>query len=136
MRTRTSAGGLMAAACIALASTSALAARLAIRPQIVPSKSLAIWTAYAEDKGDFVIVHGYVKRPLVPVGIVPGHIHVVAHRPGGLPDVIADTRWGSTSRLATYSARLPIADASTITDITVSYVPTSDVADTNSGSEK
>jgi hypothetical protein len=120
---------------LALVATSAWSNRLPIKPTIVASKMLTIWTAYAEDTGDGVIVRGTVKRPLSKVGIIPGHLHIVAHRSGGLADVTTDTRWAPTSHLMAYSARLSIADATTITSITVSYVATGDVVDANSGSE-
>jgi hypothetical protein len=124
-----------ATAFLVLTASAAMATRLAIKPEIVSGKALTIWTAFVEDKDDVVIVRGNVKRPQSKVGIIAGHLHIVAHRSGGLADVTADTRWAPTSRLMAYSARLPIADAATITSITVSYVPTGDVVDANSGSD-
>ncbi len=128
------------AAAILLAAALAGCARgpeLTITPRTISGKPLRIWTVHAEDKGDIVLVSGMVRRPALAHGSVPGHLHVVASFADGRPDIVADTRWGSIpargSRTAYYSARLPIADASAVNTITVSYVGSADTADTPSG---
>ncbi|WP_380871930.1 hypothetical protein ACFB49_28890 [Sphingomonas sp. DBB INV C78] len=110
---------------------------LAITPDTRSGKSLKIWSVHAEDAGDTVLVHGLVRRPALALGMLYGHLHVVARFSDGRPDVIADTRWSRIaprgSRTGSYAVRLPIADAAAVSHITVSYAPTADAADTIPG---
>lgn len=110
---------------------------LAITPDMRSGKSLKIWSVHAEDAGDTVLVHGLVRRPALALGMLYGHLHVVARFSDGRSDVIADTRWSRIaprgSRTGSYAVRLPIADAAAVSHITVSYAPTADAADTIPG---
>lgn len=121
----------------AIVSACAAGPELAITPRTVSGKPLRIWTVHAEDNDDIVLVSGMVRRPALALGPIPGHLHIVASFADGRPDLIADTRWGSIpsrgSRTGYYSARLPIADAAAVTNITVSYAAGADVVDATSG---
>lgn len=136
MRAAIAARLITAATISAVMTTSAPASELPIKVKTVSGPRLDVWRAYAEDDGDYVRVRGTVRRPRRFVGIIPGHLHVVVTLLDGRPDVIADTRWAPTSSLANFGVRLPIADASSISSITVSYVGKDDVVDTNPGSDK
>jgi hypothetical protein len=110
---------------------------LAITPDTRSGKSLKIWSVPAEDAGDTVLVHGLVRRPALALGMLHGHLHVVARFSDGRPDVIADTRWSRIaprgSRTGSYAVHLPIADAAAVSHITVSYAPTADAVGTTPG---
>ena len=119
-----------------LLATEASAAELPIKVKTISGPRLDVWRAHADSDGQIVRVFGIVRKPRRSVGIISGHLHVVATRSKGLSDVVADTRWAATADIANFTVRLPIADASTITSITVSYAAKADVVDTKSGSNK
>ncbi len=110
---------------------------LAITPEARSGKSLKIWSVHAEDGGDTVLVHGLVRRPALALGMLYGHLHVVARFSDGRPDVTADTRWSRIapkgSRTGSYAVRLPISDAAAVSLIIVSYASTADAAGTIPG---
>ena len=106
---------------------------LTITPTVLSSKQLEIRTAYADDAGDTITIRGMVYRPLALSGGPNGHLHIVARFSDGRPDIIADTHWDRISsrgsRSARYAAKLPIADSIAVSQITVSHVQTTDMAD-------
>lgn len=128
---------LMAATMVGvLLATDASADELPIKVKTVSGPRIDVWRAHADGDGKSVRVWGIVRKPRRFVGIVTGHLHVVATRSNGQSDIVADTRWAPTADLMNFSVRLPIADASSVTSITVSYAAKADVVDTQSGSNK
>jgi len=129
----------MAAVSVMAVLTSACATypALVITPETRSGKPLKIWSVHAEDSGDTVLVRGLVRRPQFAIGILQGHLHVVARFSDGRPDLTVDTRWSYIaprgSRTGSYSVHLPIADAAAVSHITVSYAATSDAAGTIPG---
>lgn len=136
--TRATALRIAAASAMAvLTSACATSPALVITPETRSGKSLKIWSVHAEDSGDTVLVRGLVRRPQFAIGMLHGHLHVVARFSDGRPDLIVDTRWSHITRrgshTGSYAVRLPIADAAAVSHITVSYAATSDAAGTSPG---
>lgn len=111
-----------------LAACGASGEPLPIKPRLVSGNGLIVWTAHAYALPTTgVVVHGMVCATS-PQGEVPGHLHIAVVVRDGRSPIMRDTRWRAMaprgSRVGAYGARLPISDASSISQITVSYIPT------------
>jgi len=108
-------------------------ARLSLTPRLESGKGLIVWTAhaYARPARD-VVVHGMVRATSTQA-YVPGQLQVVLGFRDGSAPMTRDTRWRALSprgsRVGAYEARFAVPDTLSVSQITVSYRPTGDDAD-------
>lgn len=117
---------VIAAVAALLLGACTAGAPLSVPLAAAPSGRLMVRSVHADDKGDAVLVHGVVRRATLDRGPLWGHLHVEARFADGRTPVKAGTRWIGAAprgaRLGRYTATLPIADATSVAGITVSYV--------------
>lgn len=112
-------------------SSALLVAGCASNPEVavaassVSSPRLRIWSVRTEDSGDSILVRGVVRRALLDVRPLYGHLHVTAYFKDARPAIAADTLWSylkaQSPAFGTYSVRLPVSDPAALASIIVVY---------------